>query len=63
MLVPNLEEGIKYLKPLKKLFANVEKGNHKGIAFYTAKGFELVGDFEEFFFGYRLKLLKFVLAL
>lgn len=58
-----LEEGLNYLKPLKKLFVNVEKENHQGIAFYKAKGFQLVGDFEEFFFGYRLRTLKFVLVL
>ncbi|WP_307892486.1 GNAT family N-acetyltransferase [Bacillus swezeyi] len=56
-----LEEGIKHLEGVKKLFVEVEKDNRNGKHFYQAKGFEDVSEYEEDFEGHILKTVRMVL--
>ncbi|QED47947.1 GNAT family N-acetyltransferase [Cytobacillus dafuensis] len=56
-----LHEGIKHAKDVSQVFINVEKDNKIGKAFYDAKGFKLVSEFEENFDGHLLNTVKMVL--
>ncbi len=53
-----LDEGISRLPLLEKLIVNVESENQKGLAFYTKKGFKPVEEFDEIFYGHKLKTVK-----
>jgi ribosomal protein S18 acetylase RimI-like enzyme len=55
-----LNEGIKALKGVKKLFVNVEKENMIGSIFYKAKGFTVASEFDDDFQGYTLKTVQLV---
>ena len=58
-----LQEGIKRLEGVQKVFVNVEKENRIGTTFYTAKGFEVDSEFDDEFDGHILKTLRMVLTL
>lgn len=58
-----LGEGIGRLDGVKRLFANVERTNRTGLAFYEARGFRVVGETEELFFGHALRTVKMRLDL
>ncbi|WP_432355824.1 GNAT family N-acetyltransferase [Sporosarcina sp. A2] len=58
-----LQEGIKQLKNVKKIFITVEKENLIGKSFYDAKGFETIDGFEEDFDGHMLQSIRMVLTL
>ncbi|WP_199880735.1 N-acetyltransferase [Bacillus massiliglaciei] len=46
---------------LKEMFVHVEKENKIGKAFYKAKGFKTVSEFEEDFDGHILQTVRMVL--
>lgn len=56
-----LQAGIKHSIGLRELFINVEKENEVGTAFYRAKGFEVVSEFDDNFDGHILKTVRMVL--
>ncbi|TFB22906.1 GNAT family N-acetyltransferase [Filobacillus milosensis] len=56
-----LDAGIKELKQFDRIFVEVEKGNTVGEQFYEAKGFELIEEYDEDFFGYMLKTKRMAL--
>ncbi|MFJ7744513.1 GNAT family N-acetyltransferase [Peribacillus sp. NPDC097295] len=56
-----LQAGIKHSIGMKELFINVEKENEVGTAFYRAKGFEVVSEFDDDFDGHVLKTVRMVL--
>ncbi|MGE7602322.1 N-acetyltransferase family protein [Peribacillus sp. NPDC097675] len=56
-----LQAGIKHSIGMKELFINVEKENEVGTAFYRAKGFEVVSEFDDDFDGHILKTVRMVL--
>jgi len=58
-----LQEGVSRLNRSMKLFADVEKENHTGLAFYKAKGFQELSEFEDNLFGYAFKTKRLMLPL
>ncbi|MGM9957531.1 MAG: GNAT family N-acetyltransferase [Peribacillus sp.] len=58
-----LQAGIKHSIGMKELFINVEKENEVGTAFYRAKGFEVVSEFDDDFDGHVLKTVRMVLKM
>jgi ribosomal protein S18 acetylase RimI-like enzyme len=56
-----LQQGIKQLGNVKEILLNVEKNNKIGMNFYTAKGFEVVSEFEDNFGGHILNTVRMVL--
>ena len=56
-----LNQGINHLKGVKEIFINVERDNKIGSAFYQAKGFNVVHEFDEDFEGHLLKTVRMVL--
>jgi len=58
-----LNEGIKRLKDVKKIFVNVEKENKIGMNFYNAKGFQITSEFDDDFGGHILKTVRMKLNL
>lgn len=56
-----LQEGIKALSGVKAIYLDVEKENKIGKIFYEAKGFTVVGEFDDNFDGHILKTLRMVL--
>lgn len=56
-----LQAGIKHSIGMKELFINVEKENEVGTAFYRAKGFEVVSEFDDDFDGHILKTVRMAL--
>jgi len=58
-----LQEGIKHLHDVKKIYINVEQENRIGINFYEAKGFITVDEFDDDFDGHILKTVRMVLKL
>jgi ribosomal protein S18 acetylase RimI-like enzyme len=58
-----LNEGIKNIEGIRKVFVNVEKENNIGAAFYQAKGFKVVSEFDDKFEGYTLKTVRMVLKM
>ncbi|WAA11311.1 GNAT family N-acetyltransferase [Fervidibacillus albus] len=56
-----LQEGISELETVKELYVHVEKDNQIGQAFYNAKGFQKVDEFEEDFEGMKLQTIRMVL--
>lgn len=57
-----LQHGCEQLQP-KKVYINVESENNIGKQFYIAKGFEVVGEFDDDFDGHILKTVRMVLSL
>lgn len=55
-----LKEGLR-MKDVKAISADVEKENRIGMAFYEARGFQPVTEFDEDFDGHILKTIKMVL--
>lgn len=53
-----LKRGIEELSGVRSVWINVEKENWSGLSFYAAKGFEVVGEFEEDFDGHVLKTVR-----
>lgn len=58
-----LQEGIKKLNLAKALFIHVEKENQIGRNFYTAKGFQVIKEFDDDFDGHILKTVRMELKL
>lgn len=58
-----LQEGIKHLHDVKKIYINVEQENRIGKTFYEAKGFITVDEFDDDFDGHILKTVRMVLKL
>lgn len=56
-----LEKGIEGLEGIKKLYVHVEKDNEIGKAFYHAKGFQVIKEFDDDFDGHILKTIQMVL--
>lgn len=56
-----LQYGCEQLRP-KKVYINVESENNIGKQFYVAKGFEVVGEFDDDFDGHILKTVRMVLS-
>ena len=56
-----LQTGIHHSKGWKELFINVEEENESGTAFYRAKGFDVVSQFDDDFDGHVLKTVRMVL--
>lgn len=56
-----LQKGIEDLAGVKEIYINVEKDNKIGKAFYEAKGFEVVKEFDDAFDGHILKTVRMVL--
>lgn len=56
-----LQTGIDHSKGWKELFINVEEKNESGTAFYQAKGFEVVSQFDDDFDGHVLKTVRMAL--
>ena len=56
-----LKEGINRLEGVKEIYLNVESDNEIGKTFYKAKGFNVVGEFDDNFDGHILKTLRMVL--
>jgi ribosomal protein S18 acetylase RimI-like enzyme len=57
----HLSRGMKTLEGTKKIYTNVEKDNLIGSAFYKAKGFKVVSEFDDDFKGHLLKTVRLVL--
>ncbi|WP_342527723.1 GNAT family N-acetyltransferase [Chryseomicrobium sp. FSL W7-1435] len=53
-----LHRGIAELDGIQSVFINVEKENWSGLSFYSAKGFQVVREFEEDFDGHLLKTIR-----
>ncbi|WLR42417.1 GNAT family N-acetyltransferase [Bacillus carboniphilus] len=58
-----LDEGIKRLNGVKKIYINVEKDNQKGKNFYLSKGFKLVEEFDDPIDDYVLQTERMALIL
>ncbi|WP_083248981.1 GNAT family N-acetyltransferase [Bacillus solimangrovi] len=58
-----LNKGLQELNEAKQLIVDVEKENHDGIAFYKGRGFEVVKQYEEDFFGHHLQTVQMSLDL
>ncbi|MCM3758067.1 GNAT family N-acetyltransferase [Sporosarcina aquimarina] len=58
-----LQEGIVQIKNVKKIYITVEKENLIGKAFYDAKGFTLIDQFEEDFDGHMMQSVRMMLTL
>jgi len=56
-----LQQAIKELEGIKEIYINVEKDNKIGMAFYEAKGFEIVKEFDDEFDGHILKTVRMVM--
>jgi ribosomal protein S18 acetylase RimI-like enzyme len=56
-----LQQGMKELDGIKKIYINVEKDNKIGRKFYDAKGFKVVKEFDDNFDGHMLKTVRMVL--
>ncbi|WP_026675232.1 GNAT family N-acetyltransferase [Alkalihalobacterium bogoriense] len=56
-----LQHGIKELEGIKEIYINVEKDNKIGKAFYDAKGFEIISEFDDNFGGYTFNTVRMVL--
>lgn len=56
-----LQAGLDQLKDISKLYVEVERDNAIGEAFYKAKGFTLIGEYDEDFYGHMLQTKKLVL--
>lgn len=53
-----LNEGLNRLASVQKLLVNVESDNQKGYDFYIKQGFVPVDEFEEIFYGHKLKTIR-----
>lgn len=51
------------LKGYKEIYVEVEKGNFSGEIFYDAKGFKIIKEFEDDFYGHKLQTKQLVLKL
>ena len=58
-----LQAGIAELGGVSRVMVEVESGNNIGESFYKARGFLLVGEFDENFYGHYLKTKRMVLHL
>lgn len=58
-----LNTGIEKLKDVKEIHLEVEKENTIGMAFYKAKGFRTVDEYDDNFDGHILKTVRMVLTL
>jgi ribosomal protein S18 acetylase RimI-like enzyme len=56
-----LKAGINEFDHVSNIFVEVEVGNEVGENFYKAKGFDFVEEYEEDFYGHKLKTKKLVL--
>jgi GNAT superfamily N-acetyltransferase len=58
-----LSTGIGELKDMLRLLVEVEAGNKVGVAFYEARGFYLVEEYDDHFDGHTLKTKRMALDL
>lgn len=58
-----LNTGVKKLENLKEIQLDVEKENIIGTAFYKAKGFKIVDEYDDDFDGHILKTVRMELIL
>ena len=58
-----LNRFISLLSPVDSIIVEVEKGNRIGENFYEARGFRLVAEYDEDFFGHTLHTKKMILPL
>jgi ribosomal protein S18 acetylase RimI-like enzyme len=58
-----LQAGISHLSAVKAIYINVEKENKVGLAFYRAKGFVVVSEFDDDFDGHILKTVRMALKI
>lgn len=58
-----LNTGVKKLENLKEIQLDVEKENIIGTAFYKAKGFKIVDEYDDDFDGHILKTVRMELTL
>ncbi|MDV2682771.1 GNAT family N-acetyltransferase [Alkalihalophilus lindianensis] len=58
-----LSTGIKELNEVTRILVEVEAGNKVGVAFYQAKGFYLVEEYDDHFDGHILKTKRMALDL
>ncbi|KGR76986.1 GNAT family N-acetyltransferase [Ureibacillus sinduriensis] len=58
-----LQQAIIDLEGIKEIYINVEKENHIGKAFYEAKGFKIVEEFDDLFDGHTLKTVRMVMKI
>ncbi|KHF38909.1 GNAT family N-acetyltransferase [Halalkalibacter okhensis] len=56
-----LAAALEDLKGVSKIYVEVENGNKTGEAFYQAKGFSLLEEYEDDFYGHILKTKRMVL--
>ncbi|WP_449536401.1 N-acetyltransferase family protein [Ferdinandcohnia sp. Marseille-Q9671] len=55
-----IQQAVKELEGIKKVYINVEKDNKIGMNFYKAKGFEIVKESDVEFEGHILKQVRMV---
>lgn len=55
-----IQQAVKELKGIKKIYIKVEKENKIGTNFYEAKGFEIVKESDVEFNGHILKQVRMV---
>lgn len=56
-----LEAGVNNIANIEGIYLDVEKENTIGTAFYTAKGFTIMNEFDDNFDGHILKTVRMVL--
>ncbi|MDT8861253.1 GNAT family N-acetyltransferase [Alkalihalobacillus sp. MEB130] len=56
-----LTTGMKELNNIENIYVEVEKGNEVGEAFYEARGFRLIDEYVEDFYGHMLQTKRLVL--
>lgn len=56
-----LEAGVNNIANIEEIYLDVEKENTIGTAFYTAKGFTIMNEFDDNFDGHILKTVRMVL--
>lgn len=58
-----LEAGIQEKPSLREIYVEVERENVTGTAFYEARGFKLLEEYEEELYGHKLQTRRMKLAL
>ena len=58
-----VQKGIEKLGNVKEVMVEVEKENLVGKRFYEAKGFEIVKEYDDDFYGHILNTIQLVLKL
>lgn len=58
-----LQKGMKELESMKEIYIDVEKENFIGKAFYEAKGFKTIKEYNDNFDGHMLKTVRMCLTI